>query len=61
VFIDGDGGVFEQCEGAENDAREEQSAGCFWEEYHGCGIFELSSFSVKESEWLLEKRWARGS
>ena len=50
-----------QCEGAETDALKEQSATCFWGEYHGCGIFELFSLSVKESEWFLEKLWARGS
>jgi hypothetical protein len=61
VFIGGDGGVFDQCEGAETDALEEQSATCFWGEYYVCGIFELFSLSVKESEWFLEKLWARGS
>ncbi len=43
-FIDGDGGVFEHCEGAKSDARVEESAGCFWREYHSYEM--LGEFSL---------------
>ena len=35
------------------------SAGCFWGEYHACGIFQLFGFGVKESEWFRRKKIGR--